>query len=658
MPGEEAPGDPIDRLACETGPIRQADGGEEGDRRCLTEELPDRTGDLRAAHRIPFERGDQQMQAGLRLLACQHPGAQREEPAIVGSICSGKKGEEACGEVGGVFRASAGPFAQSDERPRFERKAKEHPGFHRAPVQPTPERSEISCEAAPAKNEERSAPQPQPAHPTGLRRPLPDRSLLPEHQEGRAQQMGRLGCHAMRRNRSLNNSFLALGTWLSSLALLLAIALGGSVFRLTVLAQEFGRSIASLRAVEKIEVNLLIAARGQDPFIETGEARWLQDWTDAEAEIGHWIEQARLRVETEEEREVARRLGQRIILIRQIFNAGNRSATRAEIGAALEEAEQLIALNERTAAAAVRHAEQWEQNRARRFRRNHPRHAREPHRALQLYPPLDLPARTSASRSAPAAGYRSGSHVPEDGPLELQEIAADVNGLVDRLAAQRTQQLTFMAAVAHDLRNPMTGLRATAQLMARQAESEKQRARAETMLRQVDRMNRLVEDLLDVSRVEAGQFDLHLETSDLRAVVREAFELFEDSSEIHELRCHLPQVEVPVHHDPARMSQVLGNLLSNAIKYSPAGGLVEMRLEVRDQRAVVVIDKGLGIPADEHEAIFEPFRRSGGARGEIPGVGLGLSVARRLVRAQGGEIEVESEPGQGSTFRVFLPLAS
>ena len=108
--------------------------------------------------------------------------------------------------------------------------------------------------------------------------------------------------------------------------------------------------------------------------------------------------------------------------------------------------------------------------------------------------------------------------------------------------------------------------------------------------------------------------------------------------------------------DPTRLTQVLTNLLSNAIKYSPRGGRVWVRLEHSQEEILLsVSDEGVGIPPDEYERIFEPFRRSKGSRAEIPGIGLGLSVSRRIVRAHGGNIEVVSQEGTGSTFRVRLP---
>jgi signal transduction histidine kinase len=111
--------------------------------------------------------------------------------------------------------------------------------------------------------------------------------------------------------------------------------------------------------------------------------------------------------------------------------------------------------------------------------------------------------------------------------------------------------------------------------------------------------------------------------------------------------------------DSARLSQVVNNLLSNAIKYSPQGGRVEASATARENGiAIEVADQGIGIPEDEHTAIFEPFRRGRALSGAIPGVGIGLSVARRIVEAHGGTISVRSTVGAGSRFVLWLPAST
>jgi len=118
-----------------------------------------------------------------------------------------------------------------------------------------------------------------------------------------------------------------------------------------------------------------------------------------------------------------------------------------------------------------------------------------------------------------------------------------------------------------------------------------------------------------------------------------------------------PCLRSPSPSAATRLGQILTNLVSNAVKYSPEGGRIRIRLEQEGGRAVVAVsDEGIGIAEEDLQRIFEPFKRSKSPRADIPGVGLGLSVARQLVVAHGGDIEVESRLGEGSTFRVRLPL--
>jgi signal transduction histidine kinase len=166
----------------------------------------------------------------------------------------------------------------------------------------------------------------------------------------------------------------------------------------------------------------------------------------------------------------------------------------------------------------------------------------------------------------------------------------------------------------------------------------------------------MVGDLLDRSRIETGHLELRVEECDARAIARNAFDLFSSVSNKHQFKLNLPNYAIPVRCDPLRIEQVLNNLLSNAIKYSPNGGKVELTLEEGDTELQFrVSDQGIGIPREEVPYVFEPFRRAGTPRADIPGVGLGLSVAHRIVQAHGGHIEIDTQRGKGTTFRVHLP---
>lgn len=244
------------------------------------------------------------------------------------------------------------------------------------------------------------------------------------------------------------------------------------------------------------------------------------------------------------------------------------------------------------------------------------------------------------------------------GPVEIQEISRVFNEMADGLERGRADNLRFIAAVAHDLRNPISAIKMSFDLVNSPGFSDDgQRREIERIaMRQLDQLDQLVGDLLDRSRIESGKFSLDRQKRDLRIDVEQATQLYAKVSRIHTLDLKLPAGAVRCEYDSLRVSQVLNNLIGNAIKYSPNGGRVEVSLGQCGAEAVIEVrDQGIGIAPDEVDRIFEPFRRSKATRDTIPGVGLGLAVARRLVEAHGGLLEVVSTVGSGSTFRVRLP---
>jgi signal transduction histidine kinase len=258
-----------------------------------------------------------------------------------------------------------------------------------------------------------------------------------------------------------------------------------------------------------------------------------------------------------------------------------------------------------------------------------------------------------------AAGDGSARVAPTGLP-ELMQTAESFNEMAARLDRQKHVFLTFLAGVAHDIRNPLAAMRMSVKLLTSGEASSDQRHKTLVVIdRQVTRLERLVGDFLDAARIESGHLELRIQTVDARDLAKEVAELYASSSSVHHITLTVPDTPVALPCDGERISQVLNNLVSNAIKYSPQGGDVGVALTSRGGEAIFTIhDSGIGIPAAEVPLIFEPFRRTEAARGCAPGVGLGLSVARRIVEAHGGRIEVESTPGSGSTFRVHLPLAA
>jgi len=259
------------------------------------------------------------------------------------------------------------------------------------------------------------------------------------------------------------------------------------------------------------------------------------------------------------------------------------------------------------------------------------------------------------------AGARE-ERLPVQGPEELRQIASEFNELADSEARRDRLQLEFLAGVAHDLRGPLNILKLSAQSMAGAPTlppPDRIRASMGRVSAQVDRLARMVDDLLDRTRIEAGNLEMQMDVCDVRPLVEEVADLHRAVTDQHHLEVSVPGRPVMVRGDATRLMQVLTNLVSNAIKYSPGGGGVLVSLEEAGGEAVIsVADEGVGVPPEDREHIFEPFHRARrGESGQIPGVGLGLSVSRRLVLAHGGRIEVEARKGGGSVFRVRLPLA-
>ncbi|AEI64006.1 sensor histidine kinase [Corallococcus macrosporus] len=252
------------------------------------------------------------------------------------------------------------------------------------------------------------------------------------------------------------------------------------------------------------------------------------------------------------------------------------------------------------------------------------------------------------------------ARAPEAGPAELRDMARTFNEMANSLAHQQEQQLAFLAGVAHELRNPLSALKLSTALSDRgraQLTPERMERTLALVGRQVGRLDRMVGDLLDATRIEAGRLELRPEVRDACELTRDVVELYRSGDTGHVLRLEVPGWPVLVRVDPARLEQVLHNLISNALKYSPAGSTVEVAVRREQDAAVLcVTDQGIGISEEEKRLLFAPFQRAGNARQRAPGVGLGLSVARRIVEGHGGSLDVVSQPGHGSVFRVRLAL--
>ena len=218
----------------------------------------------------------------------------------------------------------------------------------------------------------------------------------------------------------------------------------------------------------------------------------------------------------------------------------------------------------------------------------------------------------------------------------------------------------FVASVSHELRTPLTSINGfTSLVLERDDLPDEVRHQLGVVQRNVGRLDRLVADLLQTAQVERGLVHLERERTDIAALVRQSLEAARPAVEAAglTLASRVPNRLVAM-VDPQRFAQVIDNLVSNAVKYTPSGGRVEVDLSVTHDRVeLVVIDTGIGISVRDRNHVFSRFFRTRhAAQRSIQGIGLGLSITKAIVDSHGGRIEVESEEGRGSTFRVRLPL--
>ena len=254
-------------------------------------------------------------------------------------------------------------------------------------------------------------------------------------------------------------------------------------------------------------------------------------------------------------------------------------------------------------------------------------------------------------------------------PGEAEPVAIVV--LQDVTVLKEAEQLKdeFIGIAAHELRNPLAILKGYVQLLIMRTKRGKGPELAEWQVEALQNIERstcglteLTEDLLDVTRLQAGGLALHLEPTDLVALAQRTVKRFQMATERHTLSIVTTLPCLVVHVDPGRIEQVLGNLISNAIKYSPAGGTIEVTIyeDIEAHAALMSIrDHGIGIPLREQARIFRRFARAENARAyRIGGTGLGLYLCRELVERHGGRIWFESAEGQGSTFFITLPVVA
>lgn len=242
--------------------------------------------------------------------------------------------------------------------------------------------------------------------------------------------------------------------------------------------------------------------------------------------------------------------------------------------------------------------------------------------------------------------------------VESARLYEEVRERAAELEEERRRRETFISVISHELRGPLSVVLGYSDLLRRWEHLSPQRRERglDAIAEQVRQMNRLIGDLLDLSRLQTGRFTVEKEPIDLASATRAAVSNRLGAGGEQRVLLRAPD-SVMVDADPDRIAQVLGNLLSNALKYSPPGSEVAVTVEDRGEEVVVSIaDRGIGVAADEIPLLFRPYSRVYRSQSHAKGVGLGLFISKGIVEAHGGRLWVESPgPGRGSTFHFALP---
>jgi signal transduction histidine kinase len=294
--------------------------------------------------------------------------------------------------------------------------------------------------------------------------------------------------------------------------------------------------------------------------------------------------------------------------------------------------------------------------------------------ALYVNRAVARPVRRTAEAAARIAGGDMSERLDTDGPGEVGELERTFNTMaasLERTVAdleERNRTLVeseqvkseLVSNVSHELRTPLASVLGFSSLMLdREVSPDETKRYLEVIRTEARRLAALLNDLLDLQRVEQEALELRREDVELNELLSTQVTLYSAQSDTHELKFQAAGEPLAVRGDRDRLAQVVGNLLSNAIKYSPEGGVVEVTAEaIGDEAWIWVRDEGLGIPRAHQEQIFTKFFRGDvGRELGIAGTGLGLVLARQIVEAHGGQLGFESEAGRGSTFWLQLPAS-
>jgi signal transduction histidine kinase len=294
--------------------------------------------------------------------------------------------------------------------------------------------------------------------------------------------------------------------------------------------------------------------------------------------------------------------------------------------------------------------------------------------AIYLARGIARPVTEAAAGAGQVAAGDLSIRLSQKGPGEVGELTKSFNEMAERLEATHSElesqnaqlreserlKSDLVNTVSHELRTPLSGvLGFTKLLLSRDFDSETRRHYLGIVDAQARRLSDLLDDFLDVRRIEEGRFERAKELVDMAALLEEEAQLYSQQSPSHEVEVEIDHPPLAVIGNPDRLRQVIGNLISNAIKYSPQGGVVEVSADAENGSVrVEVRDEGMGIPQSQQSKIFTKFFRGDAAASGITGTGLGLAVSRDIVESHGGRIGFRSAEGKGTTFFVELPGAN
>lgn len=238
--------------------------------------------------------------------------------------------------------------------------------------------------------------------------------------------------------------------------------------------------------------------------------------------------------------------------------------------------------------------------------------------------------------------------------------ATDLLEQINKLREKENQRTNFISDITHELKTPLASIMGFSKfLVSKQLPESQYKELANQILEAANRLSSLINDFLQINKLESGGWSVNYELCDVRELVKKSVKEFSKLNQKHKIKCNLPNKCPSTKTDPKLVRQVIDNLISNAIKYSPNGSDINISLNtVKDKElAIIIKDNGLGIKNEDLQKIFNRFYRGKSLSKEaIKGTGLGLAICKEIVDALNGKIEVKSEEGKGSEFSVILPI--